>query len=232
MPQLLHSPERTDAGTLGMMGTRRTAAAVGAGLCSNELRRRLWHILPGLLPFLAWVVPHEDPVTVWFKVLIVGDTALLMFAAIYWSRTFLRPGEGMGLGSILGYAAVVPAMLVLFPGQIELGLTVLAIIAFGDGIATLAGLHWGGPSLPWNAAKTWIGSIAFVATAVPMATIVYYGEARPSVPFATALLCGSSAAVVAAIAESMPSRINDNIRVGVAAAAVITLMQSLVVGWP
>ena len=72
-----------------------------------------------------------------------------------------------------------------------------------------------------------------------MSAIIYWGEANNleaiehsgAVSFGTALIVGASATVIAALAESLPSRINDNVRVGVAAALTLATVQWLVVGW-
>jgi dolichol kinase len=127
-------------------------------------------------------------------------------------------------------------MLLLFPAHAELGLTVLAVLAFGDGSATLGGLLFDSRPLPWNRDKTWSGTLCFLLAAIPMASLIYWGESHnaealePGVSFATALFCGGSAAFVAAIAESLRSRINDNVRVGLAASVAVAATHALAVG--
>lgn len=139
--------------------------------------------------------------------------------------------------AVAGYAGSVLLMLLLFPSHAELGLAVLAVLAFGDGSATLGGLVLGGPRLAWNRSKTWSGTGCFVLVGGLMASVVYWGETHnfeaqtPGVDFSTALVCGVSAALAGAVVESLPSRINDNIRVGVAASVTIVAAHSLVVGW-
>ena len=63
----------------------------------------------------------------------------------------------------------------------------------------------------------------FVSTARPLidaagAPMAYWREAQPAVPFSEALVCGGLAALAGAAAESIPSRLNDNLLVGIAAA--------------
>lgn len=238
MPQLVKSKDRQQVRTsphnqIKLLNLPRVSAApfFRGRLCASEWRRRLWHISPGFLPFLLWVIPHQDPANLLVLSALTAVSISLLAAALHWSRTFLRPGEGLGLDSIVGYAASVLPVLLLFPAQIEIGLTTLAILAFGDGSATLVGMHVRGRSLPWNPRKTWVGSASFVMAATIMASIIYWGEANPRVPFATGLIISASAALVAAAAESFASRINDNIRVGLAAAATLATMQGLLVGW-
>ncbi|MGH7130100.1 MAG: hypothetical protein ACREIV_16125, partial [Planctomycetaceae bacterium] len=138
---------------------------------------------------------------------------------------------------VAGYAGSVLATLLIFPAHAELGLAVLAVLAFGDGSATLGGMLIGGPRLPWNRAKTVSGLVSFLLVGGATASLVYWGEVyfnpesdTPPVTLGTALLCGFAAAGVSAVAESLPMRLNDNVRVGVTAAATVAVVHALVVG--
>lgn len=200
-------------------------------LGTREVKRRLWHMLPGLAPILWWFLPHGDPL--WtvelclLGCLAVGQAAL----TAYWSRTFSRVGERSCLAASVGYASLVYLGLLLFPDRAELAMTVFAVLAFGDGSATLGGLLWRGPRLPWNPRKTWTGLFCFLLVATPIATLYYWGESRPGVSWSVALACGTAATLAGALAESIPSRINDNIRVGAAALIAVVLIHTCVLGW-
>lgn len=197
-----------------------------------ETHRRLWHILPGFLPFLLWVIPHADYLKFWFVVMVLCDVSLLIAGGLCWQKCLLRDGESSILPSVLGYSVAVLPMILLFPRQLELGMTTFAIIAFGDGCATLFGLLVGGRALPWNHCKTWAGTLAFVCCGTIMGTIVYWGEARPTVPIETSWLVVAGGVLLAAAVESLPVSFNDNLRVGLAAAAGLVIMQNWLVGWP
>lgn len=215
----------------------------GAGLVlmerlgPTEIRRRLWHILPGFLPFLLWWFPHADPLSPTLRG-IMGAIGVVLAAAVFvYYRRIARPLDEDRLAAVLGYAGSVMGTLILFPAHAELGLTVLAVLAFGDGWATLAGRLVGGPRLPWNRGKTFAGLIAFVTVGAPLGALVYWGEpyfnpesSGPTVSFSTGLLCAGFATLAAALEESVPSRINDNIRVGITAAASVTAMHAVLVG--
>jgi dolichol kinase len=154
-------------------------------------------------------------------------------------RLIEREGEKSDrAGAVLGYAGSVLATLFLFPAQAELGLAVLVVLALGDGSATLFGKLIGGAKLPWNGQKTWSGTMAFILVGAIAASTIYWGETYfnprsldPNPGFLTAVVCGSTAAFLAAIAESFPSRINDNIRVGVTAALGVATAHALMVGF-
>jgi len=203
-----------------------------------EWRRRLWHAAPGLLPFLLWAVPHRDPISPtlrWIMVAVVCGLA----GHVFWRyRHIEREGDRERVGAVLGYALSVLGVLLVFPEHAELGLTVLAVLAFGDGSATWGGLTFGGPKLPWNPKKTWAGFVSFLIIGTALASLIYWGETQfnpesqeyQSVSYLTALCCAATAVGLAAIAESLPLKINDNIRVGIAAAVGVTTMHGLLLG--
>ena len=208
------------------------------GLTATEWRRRFWHAGPGVLPFVLWAVPHRDPLSPTLEIILF--LLVLAFAGHVFFRYQLieRRHDGERAGAVLGYALSVLLTLLVFPAHVELGLTVLAVLAFGDGSATVGGLMFGGPKLPWNPRKTWSGFASFLAVGMPLASVVYWGETHfnpesleyQSIPFTTALCCAGAAVFLAAIAESLPSRINDNIRVGTAAAVGIISVHALLLG--
>jgi phytol kinase len=200
------------------------------GLTHRETQRRLFHMLPGCLAFLLHVIPHADPVSVLMRWSIVTCCAVISITILSRFRKIQRLGEGTGAAPVAGYVLSVVLSALLFPGHLEIAMCVLGILAFGDGSATLFGLLLRGPRLPWNHSKSWSGLVAFMLCGTLMAGWIYWGEthnpraANPSVTFAFALALVLPAVVVSAIAESVRSRINDNIRVGIAAAASIAAM--------
>ncbi len=79
-------------------------------------------------------------------------------------RRLLREGErerGFSYGVVL-YPAAVLALILVFHRRLELAAAAWALLAFGDGMATVAGVALGGPRLPWNREKSWAGLFAFV----------------------------------------------------------------------
>ncbi len=196
----------------------------------TELKRRVWHFVPGLLPVVSCLYPHKDPISVTFQWIAVGLITGLSIAIAVRYKTIVRRGETTKISSILGYSLSIFGTLMLFPAHAELAMAVTVILAFGDGSATLCGLALRGPRLPWNVDKRWSGLVAFVTVGATAATLAYWGESQPAASFAVAALCGCSAALVAGIVESLPSKINDNIRVGVVSAAVLALMHHLTIG--
>ncbi|MEX2286061.1 MAG: hypothetical protein WD648_03165 [Planctomycetaceae bacterium] len=211
----------------------------GGRLSGTEIRRRFWHMSPGVLPFVLWGIDHHDPISFAFRT--IAGTILVLLATLIFAffRLVERPGERADrTGAVLGYAGSVAAALYLLPSQAEIGLTVLAILAFGDGSATLAGKLLRGPKLAWNSQKSWSGVIAFLVVGGSMASLVYWGETYfnaesqdPSPGLLASVMCCCAAVLASAIIETIPSKINDNIRVGVTAFVGLVASHAVVVGF-
>jgi dolichol kinase len=194
------------------------ATSVSAERRRGEFLRKLLHISPGLLAFFLPFLPHDKPLPPQALFELTLITTVLTAIYIAARRIVARPGESDFYLTTLSYPAAVLGTLFAFPGAPELGAIVVVVIAFGDGSAYLGGKQIGGPRLPWNATKTWAGTLSFLAVAGPLASLAYYGEAGAGTPWLAAILCGCGAAFLAAIAESLPTQLSDNLRVGVTAA--------------
>ena len=190
-------------------------------ISARELRRRFWHMSPGLLPVILQAVPHADPVSSTLRWIFLGVATGIGLRILWGFRQIQRADESGGLAAVAGYVLSVITLLLLFPRHLELAFALLAILAFGDGSATLFGLLIQGKKLPWNKAKSWSGLLAFITVGSLMAAWIYHGESLNQeavdapVTFATALMLVSPAVVAAALIESVDSQINDNIRVGI-----------------
>ncbi len=207
-------------------------------ISTTELRRRFWHIAPGFLPFILWPLSHRDPISGELSFILIAIVVGIAISIIRGYQQIARSGKDKNeLSAVVGYAGSVLFTILLFPAQVEIGFVVLAILAFGDGFATLGGMLLRGPTLPWNRKKTFSGLISFILFGGLLASIIYWGESQnlealnPHASFRTSLQIGMAVAFVAAFVETIPSRINDNIRVGITAAGMGVLMHWLVTGW-
>ena len=124
---------------------------------------------------------------------------------------------------ILLYPLVVLALVLLFPGRLDLAAAGWGYLAFGDGFATLAGVTLGGPSLPWNRRKSWAGFAGYVVFgSLGAAALSSFVAGRgPSAVGALALLLGG---VAGAAVESLPSELDDNLVPPLVAAGVLALL--------
>ena len=207
------------------------------GLTAAEWRRRAFHMLPGLLPVILWYVPHRVPLSPTLRGIILG--VLLAVCAAVWLRWrgIRRTASNAGRSaSILGYAGGVLLTLFLFPDRPECGFAVLGVLAFGDGSATIAGGLLRGPRLPWNPAKTWAGLAGFVLAGVPATALMYWGESHnaeavtPAATLPVTLAVAAAGVLPAAAAESIHSRVNDNVRVAAVAALGILAAHAVRLG--
>jgi phytol kinase len=192
-----------------------------------------------MLPLALWGIPHADPVSLVLKSIVLAIVIVLSIVVYFHFDAIARAGNMRErIGAILGYTGSIGATMLIFPAHLEFAMTVLAVLAFGDGSATLGGLLIGGPKLPWNARKSWAGFVCFILFGSVAASVIYWGEPHfnpealgSPVAFGTAVICGGSAAVASAVAESIPSRVSDNIRVGVTAAVTVAIAHGLTVGF-
>jgi dolichol kinase len=132
-----------------------------------------------------------------------------------------RPGDReRGVHGIIWYPLAVLLLLVTFPRRPDIAAAAWGILAIGDGIATLAGRAIGGPRWPWNREKTLGGSAAF-AIGGAAAGIFLAWWCRPAVAPPPALAFTIAAPIVAAIAaalvETIPVRLDDNLSVAATA---------------
>ena len=95
-------------------------------ISTSELRRRLWHMSPGILPFVFAVIPHKDPLSLDARAIMVSVAAIIAFSLLRDARNISRTRDENLRSNVLGYLIPVVGLLVLFPATPELGMTLLA----------------------------------------------------------------------------------------------------------
>jgi uncharacterized protein (TIGR00297 family) len=226
------------------------------GRLATELTRKTIHVgagTPALL--LRWLTPWQAVlialVALFFNLFVLHRIT---------RGLLLREEErekGFSWGIAL-YPALALALILVFRDRLELAAATIGLLAFGDGMATFTGVLVGGARLPWNRNKTWSGFVAFVlwGTAgsalllrwTQLAVIDAVGggravpdwigpsflvtEARQTLPSDSAMLIVGClvAALAAAIAESLDSRVDDNIRITMTGGSVL-FAASLIEPW-
>lgn len=134
--------------------------------------RKAVHIFGGLLaPGFLWLFGWAGSVALAafllsYLVLAIdggrhGIRLPVAWAAFEGSR---RPGETYPEGA-LEYLVAILVLGVLFPLPYFLG--AIALLAVGDGVASLAGRRWGRRRLPWNPSKSWAGLAVGVLVGLP-----------------------------------------------------------------
>ena len=117
-------------------------------------------------------------------------------------------------------------LILIFPHRPDIAAAAWAILAVGDGMSTIVGRAVGGRPIPWNREKTWAGTAAFVAfgSLAGVALAWWCRDAvSPAPPTWYWVAAPIAAALCAAAAESIPVRLDDNVSIPVAAAAILWL---------
>jgi uncharacterized protein (TIGR00297 family) len=186
----------------------------GPGLTRREVVRKLVHMAVG---GIAFAVVYLGP----FYSALCGLAALLgnLFVLPRLGSKYLWRGHeeerGVSIGIVL-YPFSVLVLLLVFWQRLEVAAAVWGILAFGDGMASLAGKGLGGPALPWNPRKSWSGTLAYFffggagAAALLGHTLLNQG-APANWPFWIAAAAASAA--FAAFIESLPLGVDDNLSV-------------------
>ena len=195
-----------------------------ARLTPSEWKRKALHAGMGLFALtLRW--------------LDAGPAAALAGAALLFNAVVM-PRIGRGIyrdprarrdAGIVAYPAMVLLLILVFSGKyLTVAAAVWAMMAFGDPAAAIAGRLIGGPTLPWNREKTWVGLLAnwAVASSAALAVFVFVSR-RPATPDSAAILVIGAA--VYAFLESVRSGIDDNV---VAALPTALVVYQLGLIWP
>jgi uncharacterized protein (TIGR00297 family) len=182
------------------------------GLNRGELLRKVVHMAVGLIAFsLHFLGPF------WSAVLAACALGFNVFLLPrVGGRKLWRPAEleaGSSLGIVL-YPMAVLLLILVFYQRLEVAAAAWGILAFGDGMASVAGMQLGRRKLPWNPHKSWVGSLAYVVfgTFASAALLLWTPRDHAYAP-AFALAVCFAATLVAAALESLPQGLDDNIGV-------------------
>jgi uncharacterized protein (TIGR00297 family) len=186
----------------------------------SEDGRKIVHIATGafalLLYYLTWWQSALLALlAVAFNVLVLPALAPRLY----------RPAErGRRTGGIVLYPVAVLALIVVFRERLDFAAAAWGILAAGDGAATLVGRRFGRRRLPWNPDKTLAGLLALLVSGGAAGALLAWwcrGAVTPIPPVTMTLAAPVLAALAAAFAETIPVRLDDNILVAAAAAAVL-----------
>jgi len=127
-----------------------------------------------------------------------------------WLRNVGREGEIPGEGSLYNALGILFVLSIL-RNDLAAAISVILILALGDGLATYIGTRHGRHKLPWNSSKTFEGMIGFAAGAICALLVM---------PVPATILVVMAATII----ESLPLRVNDNIVLPVVSSLVYFLM--------
>jgi len=126
-------------------------------------------------------------------------------------------GAGVWTGIVI-YPVSVLALILFYRHEMYIAAAVWAVMAWGDGMAGVVGSRWGGPTLPWNREKTWSRFLGFLMAGTIGAYILTRWLA-PAIAPGTAFNVSAATALVGALVESAPIRLDDNATVPLVAGA-------------
>lgn len=174
---------------------------------TNETLRKSLHIAFGLFAFALKWLPWYAAAGV-CVVAILGNWLVLHRLV---GPRVARHERGYDAGIVL-YPVMVLLLVVVFRDRLHYAAIAWVMLAFGDGVATLAGKALRIGHLPWNPDKSWGGLLACAAAgaAAGLAVESWMDYRAPVVVVV--------AAVAAAVTESLPLRVDDNVTVPIAAA--------------
>ena len=206
----------------------------------SERARQGVHVASGLFALLLRVLT-------WWQAAALAAFALAFNALALprvGGRRLYRPvdeARGYPLGILL-YPLAVLLLVLIFPSRLDIAGAAWAILAFGDGFATLAGTAKAArlannakaaqfaknakTALPWNREKTIAGTAAFIVCGA-LGGMALAWWIRPAItplpPIAFTLAAPVAAAIAAGFVETIPVRLDDNLSVPAAASAVLWL---------
>lgn len=160
-----------------------------------------------LLPFITW----QEGTALALMALLFNVFLLPRLGADFRKRSTDARDSSMWTGIVI-YPSSVLILVLFYRHQMHIAAAAWAIMALGDGFATVTGETLRGPALPWNRDKSWSGFLGFVVAA----TIGAYALTRwtaPEMDVENVFAVSLAAAVVGAAVESAPVRLDDNISV-------------------
>lgn len=188
----------------------------------SETARQIVHMtMGGFALLLRWLT--------WWQAIAIAAAAVAfnVFALPRFARGLFRPGdEARPLHGIVLYPISVLLLLLAFPRRPDIAAAAWAILALGDGSATLAGRAIGGPRWPWNREKTFAGSAAFLIVGGIGGVLLAWwcrGAVQPAPTLTFVIGAPIVAALVAAAVETIPVRLDDNLSVALTAGTTLWL---------
>ncbi len=196
-------------------------------LTRAEAARKALHVGMG---FFALLLPELS----WGTALAAAGFAAIFNAAVLprLAPLFLRKEEGekrFSVGITL-YPLVVLVLLILFRRNLPVAAAGWGYLAFGDGFASLCGMGFGGPRLPWNPGKSLSGFLGYLFFGFLGASFLF-GFLSSRVPSLSELTCLFLGALAGAAVESLPSELDDNVLPPLVGAAVLACLLWTRGGW-
>lgn len=198
-----------------------------------ELKRKALHVMALAVPLgMGWMgMPDALYVLVPLSLLGLGGDVLRavsprfnrfirhVFGPLMRARELPPVGRGVVINGATWVLVSATLLGLIFP--LRVAVAVFTMFMVSDAVAALVGRRWGRFHWP-KSPRTVEGSAAFLITGLGVLACF------PSIPFAV----GAAGTVVACAAEALPGPGNDNLRVPMAGAVAVVLLEALVLGQP
>lgn len=194
-------------------------------LSASELRRKLLHMGVGAFALLLRVLSWPQAAAMAVAAFVFNWQVLPRIGG----RRLWREGErdaGYTLGMLL-YPLSVLGLILAFRHELWIAAAAWGFLAYGDGLAGLVGQAAGGPRLPWNARKSWFGLAAFVAGGTLGGSLLLGWTLKlPPGAWLSPWIVGLvlPAALLAGLAESLPTTLDDNLTVPLVGGVALGLL--------
>ncbi len=195
------------------------------GMPASELKRKIVHIGVGGFAFLLRDLPLSGAIALAICAFLHNWLLLPRYGG---KRLWRDPehAKGYPLGILL-YPLAVLALVLVFPGEDRwMAAAVWGLLAIGDGMASVVGQLLGGPRLPWNDRKGWAGFLGFLFFGtLGSGVLAAWTLGMPVGMAVSSQILGITlpTALLAAMVESMPTTLDDNLTVPLVGAIAIAL---------
>ncbi len=187
-----------------------------------ERLRKSVHVAAGGFALLLRFIP-------WWQAALLAGTALLVnglaLPRLGGSRLYRAHEHTRGYSAgMLLYPLSILILILVFPTRLDIVAAAWAILAAGDGMASIVGSMVSGPRIPWNREKSVAGTAAlWLCGGLAGASLAWWCRPTLNIPPPPWFSLGGPfvAAAAAALAETMAIRLDDNVTVPFTAAGVL-----------
>ena len=198
------------------------------GWVDSHISRKIIHAGTGPLFVLCWLLFNDNPINKYLAALVplaftlqfilIGTGIIKDEASV---KAMSRSGDRREiLRGPLYYGIIFVILTIIYWKSTPIGIVALMLMCGGDGLADIFGRTWGKNRLPWNRAKTYVGSAGMLLGGwIFSFTIIWIFTAAGvfSQPIQYYLLPISFIALVGTLVESLPIKDIDNITVTLSA---------------
>lgn len=185
----------------------------------SEDKRQIVHIALFILAFSLKFLTRWQAAALLLLLLIF---TLVVVPKLHLKKYFYRHFEKKYSEGAVLYFLTLLVLVLVFP--LPIVAASWAILALGDGCATLIGQHFKCRELPWNHRKTIPGSVAFFIFGFFGSAVLLWWM-LPQLDWTSIISASFKTVIIATLVESLPLRINDNVSVSIASALVLSFLK-------